>query len=118
MVCPFFYGYDLQMSQPLQTQELYSQETQTQTTPQTPTTPGGTAFSIPVHCGLLTLKSDLNKIHIDIKDATKDATTIAGGVLFKDTRKETTDQLEELRDKLTKIPVLKAMADTELHRAN
>ena len=44
--------------------------------------------------------------------------TIAGGVLFKDTTKQTTDQLEELRDRLTKIPVLKAMADTELHRAN
>ena len=57
------------------TQELYSQETQTQTTPQstpqTPTTPGGTGFSIPVHCGLLTLKSDLNKIHIDIKKCDK-----------------------------------------------
>ena len=121
---PFFYGYDLQMSQPMQTQQLYSQDTQSQATtqnqatPQTPTTPGGTAYTIPVHCGLMTPKSDLNKIHIDIKAAAKDVKTIAGGVLFKDTKKETTDQLEELRDKLTNIPILKAMADTELHRSN
>ena len=109
------------MFQVPQTQDLFSQETQTQTTTPTPTmpqTPGGTGFLIPAHCSLLTLKSDLNKIHNEIKAAATDVATIAGGVLFNETKKETTDLIQALRNRLTKIPVLRAMADTETHRAN
>ena len=77
-----------------QTQALYSQDTtQTQGTPQTQATPqmqGQTGFTIPVHCGLLTLISDLNKLHIDIKSAARDVATVAGGVLLQDPVKETT----------------------------
>ena len=97
-----------------QTQALYSQDTtQTQGTPQTQATPqmqGQTGFTIPVHCGLLTLISDLNKLHIDIKSAARDVATVAGGVLLQDPVKETTEQLQELRDKLTNLPVLKILA--------
>ena len=65
-----------------QTQALYSQDTtQTQGTPQTQAMPqmqGQTGFTIPVHWGLLTLISDLNKLHIDIKPAARDVATVAG----------------------------------------
>ena len=105
-----------------QTQALYSQDTtQTQGTPQTQATPqmqGQTGFTIPVHCGLLTLISDLNKLHIDIKSAARDVATVAGGVLLQDPVKETTEQLQELRDKLTNLPVLKILADAQTHKEN
>ena len=105
-----------------QTQALYSQDTtQTQGTPQTQATPqmqGQTGFTIPVHCGLLTLISDLNKLHIDIKSAARGVATVAGGVLLQDPVKETTEQLQELRDKLTNLPVLKILADAQTHKEN
>ena len=79
---------------------------------------GQTGFTIPVHCGLLTLISDLNKLHIDIKSAARDVATVAGGVLLQDPVKETTEQLQELRDKLTNLPVLKILADAQTHKEN
>ena len=100
----------------------YSQDTtQTQGTPQTQAKPqmqGQTGFTIPVHCGLLTLISDLNKLHIDIKSAARDVATVAGGVLLQDPVKETTKQLQELRDKLTNLPVLKILADAQTNKEN
>ena len=77
---------------------------------------GQTGFTIPVHCGLLTLISYLNKLHIDIKSAARDVATVAGGVLLQDPVKETTEQLQELRDKLTNLPVLKILADAQTHK--
>ena len=116
------------MSQVQQTQDLYSQasqvpQTQTPTMPQTqtpttPQTPGRTGFTIPMHCGLQMLKSDLNKIQIEIKDAAKDAATIAGGVLFNDPPKNTTDKLEALWDRLMAIPISRAITDCDTHKAS
>ena len=104
------------------TQALYSQDTtQTQRTPETqvtPQTPGGTGFTIPVHCGLLTLISDLNKFHNDIKLAARDVATAAGCVLLSDPVEEITDQLQQLQDKLTNLPVLKILANTQTHKDN
>ena len=129
---PFFYGYDLQMSYVQQSQPLYSQDMASQATPQTPTTPqttatpqtttpqtqGGTGYTIPVHCGLLTLISDLNNMHNDIKAAAGEVRNVAGGILLNDPVPDITKQLQELRDKLTGLPVLKLLADTEIHKAN
>ena len=105
----------------VQTQALFSQDMATQQTPPTPQTrrtQGETGYTIPVHCGLMTLVSDLNKVQIEIKSAAGDVKTITGSVHLKDPIEDITSQLQELKDKLTGIPMSNILKDTETHKAN